>query len=68
MSWSTDNRGMRITVSVILEQIGNAMTTKEILKECPELEEEDITQALRYATWIPSEKAKPISLRGVAGA
>jgi uncharacterized protein (DUF433 family) len=44
------------------------MTTKRILKECPELEEEDITQALRYATWISSEKAKPISLRGVADA
>jgi uncharacterized protein (DUF433 family) len=61
-------RGMRITVSVILKQIANGMTTQEILKAYPELEEEDITQALRYAAWLSSEKAKPVPLRGVADA
>jgi uncharacterized protein (DUF433 family) len=61
-------RGMRITVSVILKQIANRMTTQEILKAYPELEEEDITQALKYAAWLSSEKAKPIPLRGVVGA
>ena len=61
-------RGMRITVSVILKQIANGMTTKEILKAYPELEEEDITQALKYAAWLSSEKAKPIPLRGVVRA
>jgi uncharacterized protein (DUF433 family) len=61
-------RGMRITVSVILKQIANGMTTKEILEAYPELEEEDITQALKYAVWLSSEKAKPIPLRGVVRA
>jgi len=41
-------RGMRITVSVILKQIADGMSTKEILEAFPELEE-DISQALRYA-------------------
>jgi uncharacterized protein (DUF433 family) len=61
-------RGMRITVAVILRQIAQGMTKQEILKAYPELEEEDITQALRYAVWLSSEKAKPIPLKGVAGA
>jgi uncharacterized protein (DUF433 family) len=61
-------RGMRITVAVILRQIAQGMTKQEILKAYPELEEEDITQALRYAAWLSSEKAKPIPLKGVAGA
>jgi uncharacterized protein (DUF433 family) len=59
---------MRITVSIILKQIASGMTKQEILKAYPELEEEDITQALKYAAWFSSEKAKPIPLKGVAGA
>ena len=61
-------RGMRITVAVILKQVAQGMTKKEILKAYPELEEEDITQALQYAAWLSSEKAKPIPVKGVAGA
>jgi uncharacterized protein (DUF433 family) len=59
---------MRITVSVILKQIASGMTSQEILKAYPELEEEDIIQALKYATWLSSEKARPIPLKGVADA
>jgi len=47
-------RGMRITVSVILKQIAGGMTREEILKAYPELEEEDIVQALKYAAWLSS--------------
>ena len=57
-------RGMRITVSVILMQIASGMTTKEILKAYPELEEEDVAQALRYAAWLSSEKVRPIRMKG----
>ena len=60
-------RGMRITVSVILKLVANGMTTQEILKAYPELEEEDIVQALKYAAWLSSEKAKPIPLKGAMG-
>jgi uncharacterized protein (DUF433 family) len=58
-------RGMRITVSVILKQIAGGMTKEEILKSYPELEEEDIVQALKYAAWLSSEKVRPIPIKGV---
>jgi len=57
-------RGMRITVSVIVRLIASGMTKAEIIKAYPELEEEDITQALRYAAWLSSEKAKVIPVKG----
>jgi uncharacterized protein (DUF433 family) len=57
-------RGMRITVSVILRMIASGMTKAEIIKAYPELEEEDITQALKYAAWLSSEKAKVIPVKG----
>jgi uncharacterized protein (DUF433 family) len=61
-------RGMRITVSVVLKQVAAGMTTGEILDAYPELEKEDINQALRYAAWLSSEKAKPLPIKGAAGA
>ena len=61
-------RGMRITVSVILKLVATGMTTQEILKPYPELEEEDIAQALKYAAWLSSEKTKSITLKGAIGA
>ena len=57
-------RGMRITVSVILKQIASGMATKEVLEASPELEEEDVAQAVRYAAWLSSEKARPIRMKG----
>jgi len=57
-------RGMRITVSVILKLIASGMATAEIIKAYPELDEEDIIQALKYAAWLSSEKAKVIPLKG----
>ena len=61
-------RGMRITVSVILNQVAAGMSAQEILEAYPELEKEDIDQALRYAAWLSSEKAKPLPIKGTAGA
>lgn len=61
-------RGMRITVSIILKQVASGMTTKDILKAYPELEEEDVVQALKYAAWLSSEKTRPIPLKGATGA
>jgi uncharacterized protein (DUF433 family) len=61
-------RGMRITVSVILKQVAAGMTPDDIMKAYPELEREDITQALKYAAWLSSEKVKLIPLKGAAGA
>ena len=48
-------RGMRISVSLIVNLVANGMTTAEILTEYPDLEAEDIQQALRYAAWTTEE-------------
>jgi len=49
-------RGLRIPVSVIVGQIAHGATTDEILKDYPDLEREDIRQALEYAAWLASEQ------------
>lgn len=54
-------RGMRITVSLVVNLVANGMTTEEILKEYPELEPEDIRQALQYAASLASEEIRPLT-------
>ena len=49
-------RGMRISVSLIVNLVANGMTTDEIIREYPDLEPEDIQQALRYAAWTTEDK------------
>jgi uncharacterized protein (DUF433 family) len=48
-------RGMRITVSLVLNLIANGIDKSEILKEYPVLESEDIDQCLRYAAYLAEE-------------
>jgi uncharacterized protein (DUF433 family) len=43
-------RGMRIRVSDVLELLASGMTPKQILKEHPDLEAEDIQACLRFAS------------------
>jgi uncharacterized protein (DUF433 family) len=42
-------RGMRIPVSVIVGQIAHGATWEEVLKGYPDLEREDVQQAIEYA-------------------
>ena len=42
-------RGTRIPVYLIVELVANGLSIKDILKEYPELSEEDVKAALRYA-------------------
>jgi uncharacterized protein (DUF433 family) len=49
-------RGMRITVSLILNLISNGMNTAQIVEEYPYLEEEDVRQSLQYAAWLADEQ------------
>jgi uncharacterized protein (DUF433 family) len=49
-------RGMRVTVSLIVNLVANGMSQEEILKAYPYLEAEDIQQALGYAAWITDEQ------------
>ncbi len=49
-------RGIRITVSQIVNLVANGMTISEIIRDYPYLEEEDIRQALEYAAWLTQEE------------
>jgi uncharacterized protein (DUF433 family) len=55
-------RGMRITVSLILNLISNGMTAAEIIKEYPYLEVEDIRQCLQYAAWLADETIQVLEM------
>ncbi len=49
-------RGMRIPVSVIVNQIAHGATFDEILQDYPDLVREDIEKALEYAAWLTKEE------------
>ena len=49
-------RGMRVTVGMIVGQVGAGHSIDEILASYPYLEREDIMQALRYAAWLAEER------------
>lgn len=49
-------RGMRIPVSVVVGQIAHGATFDEILAGYPDLEREDIEQAVEYAAWLTQEE------------
>ncbi|ACQ67737.1 DUF433 domain-containing protein [Candidatus Williamhamiltonella defendens] len=49
-------RGMRVTVGMVVGQIGAGHNIDEILADYPYLEREDIMQALRYAAWLSEER------------
>ena len=49
-------RGMRIPVAVIVGQIAHGASHNEILSEYPDLNKEDIEQAIEYAAWLTQEE------------
>lgn len=53
-------RGMRIPVSVIVGQVAHGATIEEILADYPDLEPEDIRQALEYAAWLTQEEVSSV--------
>jgi uncharacterized protein (DUF433 family) len=53
-------RGMRIPVSVIVGQLAHGATMDEILADYPDLEPEDVQQALRYAAWLAQEEVHTV--------
>jgi len=52
-------RGMRITVGTIVGLVAEGETTEQILRAYPDLEPEDIRQALAYAAWLTLEQVVP---------
>lgn len=44
-------RGLRVTVGMVVGQIGAGRSVDDVLADYPYLEREDIMQALRHAAW-----------------
>jgi uncharacterized protein (DUF433 family) len=49
-------RGMRITVSIVLNLLANGMDKNRIIDLYPYLENEDIDQCLQYAAYLAEEE------------
>jgi uncharacterized protein (DUF433 family) len=54
-------RSMRVTVSVVLKMLAAGKSIEEVLAAYPELEAEDIQQAMRYAAWVVSDQIPALS-------
>jgi uncharacterized protein (DUF433 family) len=48
-------RGMRISVALVVNLVAHGMSVEEIVGEYPDLEPEDIQQALCYAAWASED-------------
>jgi len=54
-------RGLRIPVSVIVELVADGATVEEIIDLYPDLEREDIPEALRFAAEAVRERQLPLA-------
>ena len=55
-------RGMRVTVGMIVGQIGGGRSIDDVLGDYPYLEREDVMQSLRYAAWRAEEREIAIAV------
>jgi len=53
-------RGMRIPVSLVVGCIANGMSSEDIVGDYPDLEPEDVRQALQYAASLTQEEVHPL--------
>jgi uncharacterized protein (DUF433 family) len=53
-------RGLRIPVATVIGMLADGMTEPEILEAYPDLEPDDIRQALRYAAEATREREIPL--------
>ncbi|HEX2554503.1 MAG TPA: DUF433 domain-containing protein [Microvirga sp.] len=49
-------RGMRVTVGMVLGNLGAGASIEEILQAYPYLEREDVLESIRFASWLASER------------
>lgn len=53
-------RGLRIPVATVVAMVADGLTEDEILRHYPDLQREDIREALRYAAEAVRERELPI--------
>jgi uncharacterized protein (DUF433 family) len=57
-------RGLRIPVATVLGMLADGMSEQEILAAYPDLEVEDIREAMRYAAEAVRERELPLAAAG----
>jgi uncharacterized protein (DUF433 family) len=50
-------RGLRISVAHVVNLVANGITPAQIVEELPELEEEDVRQAVLYAAALAQDES-----------
>lgn len=53
-------RGLRIPVATVVAMVADGMTEAEILAAYPDLEREDVVEALKYAAEAVRERELPL--------
>jgi uncharacterized protein (DUF433 family) len=53
-------RGLRVPVATVVGMVADGMTEAEILSAYPDLEREDLAEALRYAADAVRERELPL--------
>jgi uncharacterized protein (DUF433 family) len=53
-------RGLRIPVATVVEMVAEGMSEDEVLQAYPDLQPEDIREALRYAAVAVREREIPL--------
>ena len=54
-------RGLRIPVATVVGMVAEGMTTREILEAFPDLQDEDVREALRFAAEAVRERELPLA-------
>jgi uncharacterized protein (DUF433 family) len=57
-------RGLRIPVATVVDMVADGMSNNEILAAYPDLEVEDIEEALHYAAEAVRERELPLAAAG----
>jgi len=55
---------MRITVAQVVNLVANGMSVDDIVREYPDLEPDDVRDALRYASSLANEEVRPLGPLG----
>jgi uncharacterized protein (DUF433 family) len=55
-------RGLRVPVATVVAMVADGMSSDDIVAELPDLEVEDVAEALRYAAEVLRERQLPLYL------
>lgn len=53
-------RGLRISVAHVVNLVANGMTPAQVVADLPDLDEEDVRQALSYAGALAQDEVHPL--------